>query len=78
MDGGGNWRAAVSKLADVDWLKTNPEWQGIAMAGPEVVTRQPRRKAMADLLRWLMDMGPEPQPALEVDDDIPAPTAAGR
>ena len=63
-----DWKPAVKKLANVDWLKLNPEWQGICMAGDEIVTRQPTRKAAADLLRWKMDLGQAPDPVLEVDE----------
>ena len=68
MDGGGDWRSAVAKLSSVDWLKSNPEWQGICMAGAEVITRQPTRKAAADLLRWKMGLGTRPTPVFEIDD----------
>ena len=46
-----NWRTSVLELAKLDWLKTNPEWQGICMPEDEVVTRRPTRKATVDLLR---------------------------
>jgi DNA sulfur modification protein DndB len=64
-----DWRPATKKLAQVDWIKQNPEWQGICMAGNEIVTRQPTRKAAADLLRWKMDLGQAPDPVLEIDED---------
>ncbi len=68
MDGGGDWRTAVAKLTSIDWLKSNPDWQGICMAGPEVITRQPTRKATADLLRWKMGLGAKPRVVLDVED----------
>ena len=67
IDAGGNWRASVGKLATVDWLKSNPDWQGITMAGSEVITRQPTRRATAELLRSAMGMGVRPAPIFDVD-----------
>lgn len=64
--GGKPWKEAIAGLADVDWTKENPEWQGICMIGTEVVTRGPARKATADLLRWKCGLGPKPRPALGV------------
>ena len=66
----GDWRPAVEKVAEVDWLKTNPEWQGICMACEEVVTRQPTRKATAEFLRWKMGLAPKPVPVLEVEEQV--------
>lgn len=37
----------LKPLEDVDWAKTNPGWQGIAMLGHAVVTRHQTRQALA-------------------------------
>lgn len=46
-------------LVNVNWLKTNPEWQGICMAETEVITRMPTRRATADYLRWKIGLKTE-------------------
>ncbi len=69
QEAGPDWRASLGELAKMDWLKENQEWQGICMLGDEVVTRQPTRKATADLLRWKMGLGPEPTRVLDIEDE---------
>ena len=66
IEQGEAWEFIVAKLGEIDWLKTNPEWQGICMMGDEVITRQPTRKAMAEQLRWKLGLGPRPTPVLEL------------
>jgi DNA sulfur modification protein DndB len=61
---GGDWQTPVSKLTDVNWLKSNPDWQGICMLGGDVITRVPTRKATADFLRWKIGLGEEPDPVV--------------
>lgn len=61
---GTDWKDAIAGLGEVDWTKGNPEWQGICMVGPDVVTRGPARKATADLLRWRAGLGPRPRAVL--------------
>lgn len=58
------WKHTLTGLAEVDWTKDNPEWQGICMIGHELVTRGPARKATADLLRWKLGLGPRPRAVL--------------
>jgi DNA sulfur modification protein DndB len=55
-----DWKRRMGPLREVDWLKTNPEWQGICMQGGEIITRSTTRKAAADLLRWKIGLGEEP------------------
>ncbi|MGH3369595.1 MAG: DNA sulfur modification protein DndB [Nocardioidaceae bacterium] len=62
MKAPGDWRTRLDPLQNVDWLKTNQEWQGICMQGGEVITRSTTRKATADLLRWKIGLGEKPQP----------------
>jgi DNA sulfur modification protein DndB len=57
---GGDWLPKLDRLKDVDWRKSNREWSGICMQGSEVVTRNPTRKATADLLRWKLGLGAQP------------------
>lgn len=62
---GGDWQALLAPLKNVDWRKSNSEWQGICMIGKDVVTRVPTRKATADMLRWKAGLGPEPTSVLD-------------
>jgi hypothetical protein len=59
---GGDCKARIEPLREVDWLKTNPEWQGICMQGGDVITRSTTRKATANLLRWKIGLGDKPKP----------------
>ncbi|MEV4757413.1 DNA sulfur modification protein DndB [Micromonospora sp. NPDC049559] len=59
---GSDWADPLKRLGDVDWSKTNREWQGICMIGPDVITRRQTRAALADLLSWkigIADTRPE-------------------
>lgn len=53
------WTDILLGLANIDWLKTNPEWQGICMAEHEVVTRRQTRQATADYIRWKIGLTTE-------------------
>lgn len=56
--------ATLKKLAEVDWRKSNPEWQGIAMLGGEVVARSSTRQATTAFLAWKLGLGEKPERAL--------------
>lgn len=56
IDGGPDWKTTIKKLAEIDWSKNNPEWQGICMTGAEVVTRQPTRVATAEFIKWKLGL----------------------
>ena len=64
-----DWQERMQPLKAVDWLKTNPEWQGICMSGGEVITRVPTRKATADQLRFKLGLGPKPKQVLGEPDE---------
>lgn len=51
-----SWQGIVRRLGEVDWKKTNPDWQGRCMIGEDVVTRQPSRKAMGEYLQWAVGL----------------------
>jgi DNA sulfur modification protein DndB len=57
---GGDWRERLKPLQAVNWLKTNPEWEGICISNGEVITRTPTRKATAGFLKWKLGIGPKP------------------
>ncbi|MFI6758528.1 DNA sulfur modification protein DndB [Micromonospora sp. NPDC050417] len=50
--GPSDWSSLLGRLIDVDWSKSNTEWQGICMIGPEIITRRQTRAALADQLSW--------------------------
>ena len=54
--GGDAWHTTLKRLADINWAKASPEWQGICMTGPEVVTRAPTRKATAEYIKWKLGL----------------------
>jgi hypothetical protein len=35
-----SWRASLAGLSNIDWRRTNSEWQGICMLGSDIVTRR--------------------------------------
>lgn len=47
----GNWRPRLRTLREIDWRRTNREWQGIAMSGPDVVNRRQNRMDTASFLK---------------------------
>ena len=61
----GHWTDALDGLGGIDWKKTNPDWQGICMAGNEVVTRVPTRRATANYIKWKLGLEAErPEPVI--------------
>ena len=54
--GGEAWQVAVKGLDQVDWSKTNKDWQGICMTGTEIVTRAPTRRATAEFIKWKLGL----------------------
>ncbi len=56
------WKPMLTTLGEIDWRRTNPEWQGICMIGPDIVTRRQTRSATTQFLEWklgLRDQRPE-------------------
>ena len=54
----------LPKLEEIDWRRTNREWQGICMLGPDIVTRRQTRAALQHQL--LFKLGLEPAPPTHV------------
>lgn len=46
-----DWKRRLSELKGIDWRRTNREWQGIAMSGPDVVNRRQSRMDTASFLK---------------------------
>jgi DNA sulfur modification protein DndB len=64
----GHWTDTLDGLRGIDWKKKNPDWQGICMAGNEVVTRVPTRRATANYIKWKLGLEPE-RPTPVISDD---------
>jgi DNA sulfur modification protein DndB len=61
LGGDGDWRERITAVRDVDWRRTNQDWQGICMQNGDVVSRRQTRKKTAAYLKWKCALGPEPQ-----------------
>lgn len=51
-----DWQAAMSRLREVNWKRTNKEWQNIAMSGANVVNRRQSRMDTASFLKTKMGL----------------------
>lgn len=49
-----SWERDLSALRDIDFRRTNREWQGVAMSGTDVVNRRQNRKDTASFLKRKM------------------------
>jgi DNA sulfur modification protein DndB len=50
----------LPELDDVDWRRTNKEWQGICMLGPDIVTRRQTRAALRQQILYRLGLESEP------------------
>lgn len=50
----------LTRLTEIDWRRTNKEWQGICMLGPDIVTRRQTRSALLQQLLYKLDVAPSP------------------
>ena len=64
----GSWIEMLDGLTEIDWRKTNSDWQGICMAENEVVTRAPTRRATARYIMWKLGHETE-RPATVIAED---------
>lgn len=46
-----DWASQLSTLRNIDWRRTNNEWQGVAMSGTDVVNRRQSRMDTASFLK---------------------------
>ncbi len=51
-----DWEERLGHLGEIDWRKTNPEWQGICMLGSDVVTRRQTKDATAQYIKWQLGL----------------------
>jgi DNA sulfur modification protein DndB len=69
-----DWKSRLAGLGTIDWRKTSPEWQGIAMLGGDVITRRQTREATTDFVKWKLGLRIEaPKPVLS--PSVPAQVA---
>jgi DNA sulfur modification protein DndB len=47
-------------LRDIDWRRTNKEWQGVIMLGPDIVTRRQTRSALRQQLLYKLGLEDDP------------------
>lgn len=47
----GDWPSRLAVLKEIDWRRTNREWQGIAMSGSDVVNRRQSRMDTSSFLK---------------------------
>ena len=50
---------ALEALADLDWRKDNPQWEGICMLGQSIITRSSTRDATGELLKHKLGLRPD-------------------
>jgi DNA sulfur modification protein DndB len=64
-----NWKARLTRLAEVDWRKTNPEWQGICMLGSDIITRRQTKEATSKFIQYQLGLIDEkPEKVLELPE----------
>ena len=49
----------VEALADVNWRKDNPEWEGICILGNSIITRTSTRDATSEILMHKLGLPPD-------------------
>lgn len=49
----------LEALADIDWRKDNPEWEGICILGNDIITRSSTRDATGELLKHKLGLRPD-------------------
>lgn len=69
-----DWKTRLSALRGIDWRRTNREWQGIAMAGSDVVNRRQNRMDSASFLkvRLGLKLTPAEERSLKGATDTPS------
>src|SRR5262249_18554548 len=69
-----DWRERLVGLRDIDWRRTNKEWQGIAMSGHDVVNRRQSRSDTASFLKlkFGLTLTPAEERSLKGATDVPS------
>jgi DNA sulfur modification protein DndB len=64
-----SWKARLAHLGEIDWRKTNPDWQGICMLGGDIITRRQTREATSKYIQWKLGILDEkPSQVLGVEE----------
>ena len=50
----------LNRLGEIDWRRTNKEWQGICMLGPDIVTRRQTRTALRQQILYKLGLADSP------------------
>lgn len=68
------WQSKLRKFRDIDWRRTNREWQGIAMAGSDVVNRRQNRLDTGSFLKLKLglQLTPAEERSLKGATDVPS------
>jgi DNA sulfur modification protein DndB len=56
-----DWKTRLRTLRQIDWRRTNGEWQGVAMSGTDVINRRQNRVDTASYLKLKMGLPLTPQ-----------------
>ncbi|HEY1793338.1 MAG TPA: DNA sulfur modification protein DndB [Opitutaceae bacterium] len=73
-----DWASRLTKLKDIDWRRTNSEWQGVAMSGADVINRRQSRADTSSFLKLKLGLSLTPaevrslKGANEVMDELKA------
>jgi hypothetical protein len=68
-----NWQSKLTRLSDINWRRTNKEWQGVCMQGTDIVNRRQSRNDTASFLKNKMGLLLPPQeemPTKEIREEI--------
>jgi DNA sulfur modification protein DndB len=52
-----DWPARLRPLREIDWRKTNKDWQGTCMIGTDIVTRRQMKQTTTEFLRERLGLG---------------------
>ena len=69
-----DWKNRLSTLREINWRRTNAEWQGIAMSGTDVVNRRQSRMDTASFLKlkFGLKLTPSEERSLKGATDVPS------
>ena len=66
-----SWKSRMAHLGEIDWRKTNPDWQGICMLGSDIITRRQTREATSKYIQWKLGIIDEkPGQVLGVEETV--------
>ena len=66
-----DWEERLQMLRNVDWRRVNPEWQGRAMIGSDIINRRQTREVVTQFLAWKVGLTTE-EPARVLGELVPS------